>query len=219
MKKRELYNLGIPDGETIRIAIRAVAQAAQAGIYKKELHEIMKNVSRAPEEFLSDPIFGTLARALHEPPEAATRYVERDEPAPWQQWGSDFEDEAVQQMVNACRLPVSVRGALMPDAHVGYGLPIGGVLAVENAVIPYAVGVDIACRMKLTVLDLPVNMLKGQQDKLRQALERETRFGVGAEFRDKHEHAVMDEDWTFSPITTSLKRKAWGQLGTSGSGN
>ena len=43
---------------------------------------------------------------------------------------------------------VSVRGALMPDAHLGYGLPIGGVLATENAVIPYAVGVDIACRYK-----------------------------------------------------------------------
>ena len=54
-------------------------------------------------------------------------------------------------MANACALPVAVAGALMPDAHVGYGLPIGGVLATDNAVIPYAVGVDIACRMKLTV--------------------------------------------------------------------
>ena len=44
-------------------------------------------------------------------------------------------------------------GSLVPDAHVGYGLPIGGVLATLNAVIPYAVGVDIACRMKMTVLD------------------------------------------------------------------
>ena len=59
------------------------------------------------------------------------------------------------QMERACLLPVAVAGALMPDAHVGYGLPIGGVLATENAVIPYAVGVDIACRMKLTVLDIP----------------------------------------------------------------
>lgn len=64
-----------------------------------------------------------------------------------------MEPEAVMQMEKACRLPVAVAGALMPDAHVGYGLPIGGVLATENAVIPYAVGVDIACRMKTTVLD------------------------------------------------------------------
>ncbi len=60
-------------------------------------------------------------------------------------------------MRNACQLPVAVAGALMPDAHVGYGLPIGGVLATDNAVIPYAVGVDIACRMKLTVLDIPLD--------------------------------------------------------------
>ena len=58
-------------------------------------------------------------------------------------------------MDNACRLPVALRGALMSDAHVGYGFPIGGVLATGAAVIPYAVGVDIACRMKLSVLDLP----------------------------------------------------------------
>ena len=76
--------------------------------------------------------------------------------APYRIWGEDLEPDAVQQMKNACKLPVAVSGALMPDAHVGYGLPIGGVLATEDAVIPYAVGVDIACRMKMTVLDLPV---------------------------------------------------------------
>jgi len=57
-------------------------------------------------------------------------------------------------MDNAMRLPVAVAGALMPDAHVGYGLPIGGVLATEGAVIPYAVGVDIACRMRLSLYDV-----------------------------------------------------------------
>ena len=77
-------------------------------------------------------------------------------PIPYRQWGADLDANALQQMENACRLPVSVAAALMPDAHVGYGLPIGGVLATDNAVIPYAVGVDIACRVKLTVLDLPV---------------------------------------------------------------
>ena len=80
----------------------------------------------------------------------------RPEPAPYRSWGSNFEADSIRQMENACKLPISVAGALMPDAHVGYGLPIGGVLATDNAVIPYAVGVDIACRMKLTVLDLPL---------------------------------------------------------------
>ena len=83
----------------------------------------------------------------------------------------------MQQMKNACKLPVAVSGALMPDAHVGYGLPIGGVLATHDAVIPYAVGVDIACRMKMTVLDLPVSALADDQARLTSAIERETRFG------------------------------------------
>ena len=83
-------------------------------------------------------------------------FVPRTDGAPYQVWGTDHDAAALEQMRNACALPVAAAGALMPDAHVGYGLPIGGVLATENAVIPYAVGVDIACRMKLTVLDLPV---------------------------------------------------------------
>ena len=86
--------------------------------------------------------------------------------APYRIWGDNLESTAVEQLKNACKLPVAVAGALMPDAHVGYGLPIGGVLATKNAVIPYAVGVDIACRMKLTVLDLPVSTLATDQDRL-----------------------------------------------------
>lgn len=139
--------------------------------------------------------------------------------APWQQWGVDLDSNAIEQMVQACRLPVAVRGALMPDAHVGYGLPIGGVLATRDAVIPYAVGVDIACRMKLTVLDLPLKKLERDPVKLRRAIETETRFGIGAHFKERRDHAVLAEDWSVSHVTERLKDKAWSQLGTSGSGN
>lgn len=139
--------------------------------------------------------------------------------APCRIYGSDLEPTALQQMENACRLSVAVAGALMPDAHQGYGLPIGGVLATDNAVIPYAVGVDIACRMKMSVIDRPVAALSLQQDDLKRALERETRFGVGAEYKRRRRHAVMDANWGVTKVTASLKDKAWGQLGTSGSGN
>lgn len=138
---------------------------------------------------------------------------------PYRQWGTDIEEGALKQMDNARALPVAVAAALMPDAHQGYGLPIGGVLATENAVIPYAVGMDIACRMKMTVFDLPASTLTSQPEKLRNALTRETVFGVGSKMRRRHEHAVMDDDWTVSPITRQNKDKAWSQLGTSGSGN
>ncbi|MBL9085070.1 MAG: RtcB family protein, partial [Planctomycetales bacterium] len=121
----------------------------------------------------------------------------------------------------ACSLPQAVAGALMPDAHVGYGLPIGGVLALKKAVVPYAVGVDIACRMKLSVLDVPPAMLdqEKQNERFDKALEKGTRFGVGGEFARPLEHAVMDRDWTVSRVTRENRDKAWRQLGTSGSGN
>jgi len=139
--------------------------------------------------------------------------------APYRVWGSNIEPDAVQQMKNACRLPVAVSGALMPDAHVGYGLPIGGVLATDEAVIPYAVGVDIACRMKMTVLDLPVTALADDKARLTRVLERETRFGMGATFREPRHHDVMDRDWRITNVTSKMKDRAWAQLGTSGSGN
>ena len=140
-------------------------------------------------------------------------------PISYRQWGIDLDANARQQMENACQLPVSVAAALMPDAHVGYGLPIGGVLATDNAVIPYAVGVDIACRVKLTVLDLPVDWLRRHESDLIRAIEAETRFGIGAEFKHRRTHPVMDADWFISPITRRFRDKAAAQLGTSGSGN
>src|SRR5262245_28875711 len=146
-------------------------------------------------------------------------FTPRTKDAPYRVWGQHHDDTALEQMRNAARLPVAVAGALMPDAHVGYGLPIGGVLATDSAVIPFAVGVDIACRMKMTVLDIPVNDLDRKEDRLRQAIEAETRFGVGASFRQRREHQVMDADWSVSPITKANKDRAWAQLGTSGSGN
>ena len=139
--------------------------------------------------------------------------------APYRIWGKNLEDAAVQQLKNACTLPVAVSGALMPDAHVGYGLPIGGVLATADAVIPYAVGVDIACRMKLTVMDLPVSTLTDDRSRLKHAIERETRFGMGASFKTRRQHDVLDADWRVTAVTAGLKDRAWSQLGTSGSGN
>ncbi|MDX2145988.1 MAG: RtcB family protein [Planctomycetota bacterium] len=139
----------------------------------------------------------------------------------WGQVGIDFDEASLQQMLIACGLPVATSAALMPDAHVGYGLPIGGVLATRDAVIPYAVGVDIACRMKLSVLDLPASALDSDHERARlaRALERETVFGVGGAQSVPVQHDVLDRDWSVSPVTSRFKDKAREQLGTSGSGN
>ena len=72
----------------------------------------------------------------------ADRAEVRKEQIPYRTWGEEIDESAHHQMKLACSLPMVVGAALMPDAHVGYGLPIGGVLALDNAVVPYAVGVD-----------------------------------------------------------------------------
>ena len=219
MKPRELRNLGVPKGEAMKAAVACIATAAASGLDKEAIRTAVREVTADPATHQADGHFGPMAKALIASARLQATYTPRAEPAPWRQWGRDLEPSAVAQLHNACSLPVSVAGALMPDAHQGYGLPIGGVLATENAVIPFAVGVDIACRMKLTVLDLPVEAIDGQRGRLVRALEEETRFGVGATFRKRRQHPVMDQDWTVSPVTIALKDKAWSQLGTSGSGN
>jgi tRNA-splicing ligase RtcB len=88
-------------------------------------------------------------------------------------------------------------------------------------VVPYAVGVDIACRMKLSVLDLPAWTLRerNKQELFDRALEGGTRFGVGSVHQRPQEHPVMDANWYVTRVTRENKDKAWKQLGTSGSGN
>ncbi len=214
MKGRDLIELGVPFGTPQRKAIDFISRFILSGGDKSRLREEIAVVVADPRRFLDDPIRGGLAQAmLNAPP------LPREAPVPYRQWGENLELEAVGQMDRACLLPVAVAGALMPDAHLGYGLPIGGVLATENAVIPYAVGVDIACRMKMTVLDIPVRDLQRKQERLRKAIETETRFGIGSKFKDRRSHDVLDEDWNVSPITRQNKDRAWSQLGTSGSGN
>lgn len=144
-----------------------------------------------------------------------------DTPCEGWAWGSEgVEPSAMQQFTNACRLPVAVAGALMPDAHHGYGLPIGGVLATEGCVIPYAVGMDIACRMRLTVLDLDPLWLTMRQGELAEALAAETYFGMGVTHDQDRWHPVMDDPaWDQTATLRGLKDLADSQIGTSGSGN
>lgn len=133
-----------------------------------------------------------------------------------------IEDGAKAQMNVAMKLPVTVAGALMPDAHQGYGLPIGGVLATHNAIIPYGVGVDIGCRMALSIFDIPENHFYGNEAKYKRELIAHTKFGAGHGFhgREKSDHAIIDnDDFNATPLLKQLKDKAYSQLGSSGGGN
>jgi tRNA-splicing ligase RtcB (3'-phosphate/5'-hydroxy nucleic acid ligase) len=219
INKKELQRLGVPKG-AMQLAADAAKSAIRAGYKKAVISSTLAHLVADPKSFLRDERFGSLASELLQPqPAHHAPFAGRETPAPYKRWGEDIDPESIRQMEDACALPISKVGALMPDAHVGYGLPIGGVLATRNAVIPYAVGVDIACRMKLTALDLPIATLEQRPDMLKSALIRETRFGIGASFHDPRDHKVMDEDWRIVPLAARLKDKAHSQLGTSGSGN
>jgi tRNA-splicing ligase RtcB len=214
MNRRQLEKLGVPS-YCLKEAIAAVQRAAaDGGLRGKDVRASVLSVVERPEAFLADAHFGELARALASEPEANVM-----EPISYRTWGTEIDAGAHQQMRQACALPMARGAALMPDAHIGYGLPIGGVLALEGAVVPYAVGVDIACRMKLSIFDLPPQSLEDKFSHFQNALERGTKFGIGVEYKRPMEHPVMDQDWTVTRITRENRDKAWRQLGTSGSGN
>ncbi|MCX6903497.1 MAG: RtcB family protein, partial [Verrucomicrobia bacterium] len=187
MNTKDFIRLGIPLGEATRRATDFISKFILGGGDKTRLEEEVKAIIANPSGFTEDSLRAELAKALlNAPPPPPAK------PIKYRQCVEGLEHEAVMQMERACLLPVAVAGALMPDAHVGYGLPIGGVLATENTVIPYAVGVDIACRMKMTVLDIPVRDLERHQDRLTRAIEAETRFGIGASFKNRRHHEVLD---------------------------
>src|ERR1700689_356039 len=141
MNTKDFLRLGVPLGEATRRATDFVAKFILGGGDKSRLHEEVAAVVANPSAYAGDPLRGEFAKSLLKAPPPP-----RVEPVKYRQWGEGLEHEAVMQMEKACLLPVSVAGALMPDAHVGYGLPIGGVLATENARTPSALSVGIALR-------------------------------------------------------------------------
>lgn len=218
MNKKQLLRLGVP-ADCVAAAIECVQQAAQLDKSEERPKKLLPKLVAAPEVYLSHAVYGTLAQQVIDLADT----IANEQEIQFQQWGTDIDEIARDQMRNACRVPVAVGAALMPDAHLGYGLPIGGVLACENALIPYAVGVDIACRMKMTITDFDVDTVaankSAQCEVLDKALKKGTKFGTGKGYKRPFDHPVMDEDWTVTAVTRTNKDRAHTQLGTSGSGN
>lgn len=221
-----LKTYGWPEGKIIGLAKSAAEDLAKTGLEQDAILVWLDGVREEPGKYLADPTFAALAREClrrSKTPYDEAEDIVRDQPANFAVWGESLiEGQAVAQMENAMRLPVAVQGALMPDAHVGYGLPIGGVLAADDAVIPYAVGVDIGCRMRLSIYDISPIVLGQRRAEFRNALLDRTRFGLreGWELRDRPDHPVLaDPAWEATRLLKSLKIKAQQQLGTSGSGN
>ncbi|MDW3648740.1 MAG: RtcB family protein [Bacteroidia bacterium] len=213
----EILTLGYPEGKVIGIILKTVAKHFTAE-EKDEALALLAEILEAPENYLEDEKFGLIAQELLKPKD--TTIPLNEEVLEYKIYGQEgIEEGALKQINIAMKLPVAVGGALMPDAHQGYGLPIGGVLATKNSVIPYAVGVDIGCRMCMSLYDFPESILEDKRANLKKMLMNNTRFGRKT-FKRKMDHEVMESDlFKEVKVIKDLKDKAYSQLGTSGGGN
>jgi len=216
---KDLIKLGYPEGKAIGLAINTVLKHFRRS-EKEEIFGMLKAVLRAPKEFVQDSIWSKVALTLVPSEKKSMVHELNRNRIDYRIYGaSEIEEGARNQMEIAMKLPIAVAGALMPDAHQGYGLPIGGVLATQNAVIPYGVGVDIGCRICLTAYPLDEKFLDRHRSNLKQILLDNTCFGRET-FKRPKDHEVLDRK-VFEEITIlkNLKGRAAMQIGSSGSGN
>ena len=142
---------------------------------------------------------------------------------PIKSWCADTEPGAMVQAENLAKHPVLAHHvALMPDCHQGYGMPIGGVIATKDAVIPAAVGVDIGCGMIAVETDVPAERLaemsfrRAIQEKLKERIP----VGEGTSHKEQQEwdgfESYLDHNGQVADFANALDRK---NLGTLGGGN
>lgn len=220
----DLIAIGYHEGKILGLALEVTATHYQDHP-REQLLELMRTVKEKPETFLDDEVLEELATKIIEEANAPVddTIQLKQTAGTFVVYGADHIDEGTRKQMNiAMKLPVTAGGALMPDAHQGYGLPIGGVLATKNAVIPYGVGVDIGCRMALSIFDIPEEHFYANHDIYKRELIAHTRFGAGHGYHGKErtEHAVLDrEEFNLNQQIRQLQDKAYSQLGTSGGGN
>lgn len=137
-------------------------------------------------------------------------------------WLDDIDEKTMDQVVNLANLPfVHSHVSLMPDAHSGYGMPIGGVLATRDVIIPNAVGVDIGCGMcavktNLKAKELPKKMLLSIMGEIRK------RIPLGFKHhKDKQDEELMPQNYDIEnmEVVKMQYEPALKQIGTLGGGN
>jgi tRNA-splicing ligase RtcB len=222
IRGKDLNKIGFENDTSRSIAI-TIASRHLKHSKKEEILHVFQQIREMPEEYAFDDIYGPLANTFivkNKIRNFAT-YKLLQECGQLKIYGSrGIEKIAKQQMEMAMSLPVSIRGALMPDAHSGFGLPIGGVLAVDNAVIPFGVGLDIGCRMALSVYEVPERYITHHHYELKTALKEYTHFGMDGSLEFKQDHEVLERDeFKQTDLLKKLHGKAIRQLGSSGSGN
>jgi tRNA-splicing ligase RtcB (3'-phosphate/5'-hydroxy nucleic acid ligase) len=217
MTGNELKALGYQEGKALGMALD-ILETELAHLTVDEQAKLLTEVLRQPADFETHAQFSKLAIELLRP--ATDTIALAESRLPYAIYGAEaIEEGALRQMEMAMKLPITVGGALMPDAHQGYGLPIGGVLATKNAVIPYGVGVDIGCRMCMTLYDLPTTILEEKKEALKKMLVNNTMFGQ-ATFKKPKDHEILERrEFSEIKIAREMKDRAAKQIGSSGGGN
>jgi len=216
---KDLIKLGFPKNNSINIALGQINRYRKREKKESILTEA-KEVLLHPKKFEGHGTWGKVAEGLINPVQVRMHHLKTTR-VPFTIFGeNEIDEQAKIQLYDSLKLPISVAGALMPDAHSGYGLPIGGVLATDNAVIPYGVGVDIGCRMSLSIFDLPASYFKGKEHQLQAILKDNTKFGMNETHAAKADHEVFyKSEFQDIPLLKNFLPKAYKQLGSSGGGN
>lgn len=143
---------------------------------------------------------------------------------PVKSWCENCEEGAVKQAVNLAHHPALVHHvALMPDAHQGYGMPIGGVVAAKDAVIPAAVGVDIGCGMIATETDVPAEVFAEMS--FRRAFQEKLKERIPVGEGESHKSTQNWEGFEEYTANNGMRSNLWPSkldrmnLGTLGGGN
>lgn len=132
----------------------------------------------------------------------------------------DHEPDTLSQMHKIIEDPRCQRAVLCADGHLGYSVPVGGVVAYKEQINVNGVGFDIACGNKAVRLDCDASKVKANIYRDMNEIQKHISFGVGRKNNEKVDHELFDDPlWSDVPLLSSLKDKARDQLGTVGSGN
>ena len=213
----DLIEIGFTQGKALGLALE-LFEREYAHLGFDDKITLLKQLLANPASFVEDATLAPIALELVKPEDDTIALSV--EGKSYEIYGAEaIEQGALRQMETAMKLPVTVSGALMPDAHQGYGLPIGGVLATRNAVIPYGVGVDIGCRMCMTLYDIPTTNLQDKKEDFKKLLMNNTKFGT-ATFKKPKDHEIFERsEFSELSIVREMKDRAWQQIGSSGGGN
>lgn len=137
---------------------------------------------------------------------------------PYRIFAETLEQGALDQFESAMQQPFSVRGALMPDAHQGYSLPIGAVIATDGVILPSWVGYDIGCGMCALETEYPPLFVRAHAQEIFDGIYKAVPVGFS--------HNARDVEWTDGndlPRSDALRaifeKNGLKQIGTLGGGN